>query len=132
MNNLRDELSSILETLSRNGLLKHLLLIGSWALVVYETYFRDSTYRPGIRTTDVDFLIPMRHPRIDQKDIDQAEAVLTALRKRSDIELLITLFDQLTQKQRKTVLDSAKKRVFLDDLLKKLIPSVLNGKTKIE
>ncbi|MFA4874588.1 MAG: GSU2403 family nucleotidyltransferase fold protein [bacterium] len=226
MNDLEDELSSILDALGRNGLLKHLVLIGSWVMVVYEAYFRDSNYSPSIRTTDVDFLIPKRHPRIDgkkdvsrilealgfsevfssdgwctyhkpelhvefllprigpqsddvvsipslglnarplrhlslladniiainfqgfditvphpaayalqkliisarrkisekaQKDIDQAEAVLTVLKKRSDIELLRTLFEQLTKKQRKAVLDSAKKRVFLDDVLKKLL-----------
>lgn len=56
-----------------------------------------------------------------QKDLDQAEAVLITLKKRSDIELLRLLFGQLTKKQRKTVLDSAKKRMVLEDALKNLI-----------
>lgn len=72
MNELKNELSTILGALSRHGLLKHLVLIGSWVLVVYEEYFRDRNYRPTIRTTDVDFLVPSRYPRIrEKKDVSK-------------------------------------------------------------
>ncbi len=72
MNDFKDELSGILQALGRHGLLEHLVLIGSWALVIYEAYFEDTTYSPAIRTTDLDFLVPKRRPRIEaKKDISQ-------------------------------------------------------------
>ena len=226
MNDLRDELSKILGALNRGEVLEHLILVGSWVLVIYEEYFKDSNYSPTIRTTDIDFLVPNKNPKINdkkdisslldslgfsevfssdgwvtyhkpelhveflfprigprsdsvvsipmlginarpirhlqflvkntisvefqgldvtvphpaayalqkliicggrknfekaQKDLEQAETVLTALTQRSDVELLRSLFSGLTHKQKKAVLDSVKKRVVLEDVFKNSI-----------
>ena len=51
-------LKSVLEKLHRAGCLEHVILIGSWASHLYERYYSSEKYRPLIRTSDVDFLIP--------------------------------------------------------------------------
>jgi hypothetical protein len=51
-------LKSILERLDQTGFLGEVLLIGSWASYFYGLYYQSPDYRPLIRTTDVDFLIP--------------------------------------------------------------------------
>ena len=66
----------VLRRLEREGVLKHVVLIGSWCLLAYEEFFSDVRYRPGIRTRDIDFLIP-RPPTFDH-DVD-LEAVLQDL-----------------------------------------------------
>jgi len=63
----------VLRRLDREGVLKHIVLIGSWCLLAYEDFFTDVRYRPGIRTRDIDFLIPLP-PRFDHR-VD-LEAVL--------------------------------------------------------
>ncbi len=40
------------------GILDQMILIGSWCLLFYRDYFRETAYSPVIRTVDVDFLIP--------------------------------------------------------------------------
>lgn len=49
----------VLLRLDQHGLLNSLILIGSWCLILYEDYFRQSSYRAAIRTRDLDFLIPL-------------------------------------------------------------------------
>ena len=66
----------VLRRLEREGVLKHVVLIGSWCLLAYEDFFTDVRYRPGIRTRDIDLLIPIP-PRFDH-DVD-LEAVLQDL-----------------------------------------------------
>ena len=66
----------VLRRLEREGVLKHVVLIGSWCLIAYESFFTGVRYRPGIRTRDMDFLIPIP-PRFDH-DVD-LEAVLRDL-----------------------------------------------------
>jgi len=56
----------VLSRLDREKILDHMVLIGSWCLLVYEDYFKNVRYRPGIRTRDIDFLIPLP-PRFDHK-----------------------------------------------------------------
>ncbi|MBN1557569.1 MAG: hypothetical protein JW951_05420 [Lentisphaerae bacterium] len=63
----------VLRRLDREGVLKHVVLIGSWCLLAYEDFFSDVRYRPGIRTRDIDLLIPIP-PRFDH-EVD-LEAVL--------------------------------------------------------
>jgi len=63
----------VLRRLDREGVLKHVVLIGSWCLLAYEDFFTDVRYRPGIRTRDIDLLIPIP-PRFDH-EVD-LEAVL--------------------------------------------------------
>jgi hypothetical protein len=43
-----------------------MIIIGSWCLLVYEDYFQDVSYRAGIRTRDIDFLIPLP-PKFDHQ-----------------------------------------------------------------
>lgn len=48
----------VLMKLHEAGLLKDMILIGSWSLIFYKDYFSNITYRPSIRTRDIDLLIP--------------------------------------------------------------------------
>jgi len=66
----------VLRRLEAEGVLKDLVLIGSWCLLAYEDFFIDIDYQPGIRTRDIDLLVPIP-PRFD-RDIDLA-AVLRDL-----------------------------------------------------
>ena len=49
--------------LERGGVLNDIVLIGSWVLPIYRTYFNNAPEIPLLRTTDVDFLVGMP-PRI--------------------------------------------------------------------
>ncbi len=71
MNDLNDEVFKILKTLEAQGALSHLVVIGSWATVFYQDYFKDSNFHPTIRTTDIDFLIPKKPPNTVHIDISK-------------------------------------------------------------
>ena len=47
----------VLRRLSRSGVLKDIILVGSWCLPFYRDYFSTTRYSPMIRTRDVDFLV---------------------------------------------------------------------------
>jgi len=49
---------AVLGRLSQTGLLKHLILVGSWCMPFYRRYFEGTPYNPSIRTRDMDFLVP--------------------------------------------------------------------------
>ena len=65
--------AEVLRRLEREGVLKHVVLIASWCLLAYEDFFADVRYQPGIRTRDMDLLVPIPH-RFDH-DVD-LEALL--------------------------------------------------------
>ena len=44
--------------LDKAGILKSLVLIGSWCIPFYESYFKGLEYITSIRTRDLDFLVP--------------------------------------------------------------------------
>lgn len=48
------------------GILQDVVLIGSWVLPIYRTYFDNSPEVPVLRTTDVDFLVGMP-PRVSSE-----------------------------------------------------------------
>lgn len=48
----------ILRRLEKAGILKDIILIGSWCIPFYEDYFTGIKYPSAIRTRDMDFLIP--------------------------------------------------------------------------
>jgi hypothetical protein len=48
----------LLAELNKVEILPHLILIGSWCLFVYRTYYHDTSEIPLLRTVDIDFLIP--------------------------------------------------------------------------
>jgi hypothetical protein len=59
---------TILKSLHKEGVLKEIMLIGSWCLPVYKQYFNNSPLIPLLRTTDIDFMIcnpPRLNIRVD-------------------------------------------------------------------
>jgi len=50
---------NILERFNEAGILDDLVLIGSWSIYFYKSYFNSKTYSTFIRTRDLDFLIPL-------------------------------------------------------------------------
>lgn len=51
----------VLKRLERTGVLKDVILIGSWCIPFYKEYFAGIKYISAIKTRDVDFLIPNPH-----------------------------------------------------------------------
>ena len=49
----------VLRRFDKAGLLKHIILIGSWSIYFYKNYFNSSSYSTFIRTRDMDILIPL-------------------------------------------------------------------------
>lgn len=50
----------ILQDLQKAGVLRHMVLVGSWCQEFYRSHFPDAFQIPATRTTDADFLIPRR------------------------------------------------------------------------
>ena len=48
----------VLRRLDAEGVLKHLVLVGSWCTLFYQEFFGDSDYAPALKTRDMDLLIP--------------------------------------------------------------------------
>ena len=61
----------VLRRLNKAGVLKDLILVGSWCIPLYKDYFKTTKYVTTIRTRDVDFMIP-GHIKIKAK-VDVAE-----------------------------------------------------------
>ncbi|UCD55706.1 MAG: hypothetical protein JSV93_02655 [Candidatus Omnitrophota bacterium] len=49
----------VLKRFKKAGILKHIILIGSWDIYFYKYYFKSKKYSTYIRTKDIDFLIPI-------------------------------------------------------------------------
>ena len=49
----------VLKRFEKVGILKRIILIGSWAIYFYKYYFKSKEYSTYIRTKDIDFLIPI-------------------------------------------------------------------------
>ena len=66
MANQRTLCHTVLERLAAAGVLDDLVIIGSWCLESYRTYFDRRTPLTTLRTRDIDFLVPrptqLRHP----------------------------------------------------------------------
>ncbi len=58
----------ILRRFKKAGILKYVVLIGSWSIYFYKYYFKSKSYSTYIRTRDIDFLIPIP-PRF-KKNLD--------------------------------------------------------------
>ena len=50
----------VLRRLDKSGVLKHIVLIGSWCTLFYKSYFGHIKYTPVLKTRDIDLLVP--HP----------------------------------------------------------------------
>ena len=48
----------VLRRLNKAGVLKDLILVGSWCIPFYKDYFKTIKYATTIRTRDVDFMVP--------------------------------------------------------------------------
>lgn len=48
----------VLRRFDKAGVLRNIVLIGSWCMLFYKDYFADVKYILTIRTRDIDFLIP--------------------------------------------------------------------------
>jgi len=54
-----DLFGRLLASLYSNGVLSQIILVGSWCLPLYKKHFHDDPQIPILRTTDIDFLIPL-------------------------------------------------------------------------
>ncbi len=61
----------VLRRLNRAGVLRDIMLIGSWCLPFYREYFSGVAYPSAIRTRDIDFLIPDPKKIRGQTDIPE-------------------------------------------------------------
>ena len=52
-------LHKVLRCFYEAGALEELILVGSWCMYFYKDYFSTKSYRPSIRTKDIDFLVPL-------------------------------------------------------------------------
>ena len=59
---------SVLRRLETAGVLRHVVLVGSWCMVLYREYFRGVGELSAVRTRDMDFLVPVTgkmDPKVD-------------------------------------------------------------------
>ena len=61
----------VLRRFNRAGVLRDIMLIGSWCMPFYRDYFSSVTYSSVIRTRDIDFLIPDPRKIHGQTDIPE-------------------------------------------------------------
>jgi hypothetical protein len=61
----------VLRRLDKAGILKDIVLVGSWCTVFYKDFFASKKYMPSLTTRDMDLLIPQ--PRAIKAKIDIAE-----------------------------------------------------------
>jgi hypothetical protein len=64
-------LHKVLTKFQSSGVLDNVILIGSWCTYFYKEYFANQIYNPTIKTTDIDFLVPL--PIKTNKKVDIAE-----------------------------------------------------------
>lgn len=63
----------VLTRLDKAGILQDLVVIGSWSIYFYQYYFNSKGYSTFIRTTDIDFLVPI--PPKFHKEVNVFELV---------------------------------------------------------
>ena len=61
----------VLRRLNKVGVLNKIIIIGSWCIYFYKSYFSDVDYSSSIRTRDIDLLIPI--PAKFKKKVDIPE-----------------------------------------------------------
>ena len=64
----------VLKALEEAGVLKELVLIGSWCLLLYRHHFGGTDLIPAVRTTDVDLLVLRPSKPMKEADVPQALA----------------------------------------------------------
>lgn len=61
----------VLRRMDQAGVLKHVVLVGSWCTLFYRSYFAGKKYAPVLKTRDIDFFVPQ--PSKINVQIDLAE-----------------------------------------------------------
>lgn len=61
----------VLRRLEKSGVLKDIILIGSWCMPFYKDYFSSVGYSPSIKTRDIDFLVPKLSAAGSRTDIPE-------------------------------------------------------------
>jgi hypothetical protein len=61
--------AEVLRRLDQAGILKHLVLVGSWCTLLYREYFSSRTYAPALKTRDIDLLVPQPSALDSQTDV---------------------------------------------------------------
>jgi len=61
----------VLRRINKVGVLNKIIIIGSWCIYFYKSYFSDVDYSSSIRTRDIDFLVPI--PTKFRKKVDIPE-----------------------------------------------------------
>ena len=67
MNDNEKQLKEILKVLESEGILKDIILIGSWCPLFYKTIFNN--FDATIRTTDVDFFVPNAKAIVEKNNV---------------------------------------------------------------
>lgn len=113
-----EKLIELLNTLDKEEILNDLILIGSWAMVIYRELFKN--YRPTIMTVDVDFYVP------NPKNIREKNNVINSFKK---INYDIT-YDMSSNKS-KFISPDGFTVEFLTKLNRDHLSTIELGKTKI-
>ncbi|MDD3604232.1 MAG: GSU2403 family nucleotidyltransferase fold protein, partial [Kiritimatiellae bacterium] len=82
---------NVLRRLNESGVLEHVVLIGSWCLVLYREYFHDAGLLPAVRTRDMDFLVPSAtrpKTRMDVPELLKDLGFISGLRGRAGVMIL--------------------------------------------
>lgn len=67
----RNLVTNVLKLLEQEGILKHLIVAGSWCIYFYKFYYNKRQPIATLRTRDIDFFIP--HPKSIKTEIDLPE-----------------------------------------------------------
>lgn len=59
----------VLRRLDHAGILKHVILVGSWCTLLYRDFFASRSYSPSLKTRDLDLLIPKPSAIDSQADV---------------------------------------------------------------
>jgi len=66
-----DLFERVLHRLEKEGVLKNLILIGGWCRHIYRIHYDNTPYISGLRTLDIDFLIPRPFRISLEKNVDE-------------------------------------------------------------
>jgi hypothetical protein len=113
-----EHLNKILKVLNSEGILKDLILVGSWCLLFYKEIFEN--FVPFVRTTDIDFYVPKT------KQVKESNCVINSLKKENYDLSHDTLTDKTT-----FISPDGFEIEFLTKLTRKNTPCVQLGKTNI-
>ena len=71
MKNQYDLCLEVLNRLQKAAILEKVIVIGSWCIYFFRSYFNDSSYSSSVRTRDIDFLVPIPTKFEKKNDISE-------------------------------------------------------------